>query len=879
MEKVVIGIVAHVDAGKTSLSECLLYESGKIRTFGRVDNKNAFLDNIELERQRGITIFSKQALFDYQGVSYTLLDTPGHVDFSAEMERTLQVLDYAILVISGADGVQGHTKTLWRLLEIYQKPCFIFVNKMDQSGTDAEAVLNDIRKHLSDMALPFENKGESFYEQAAMASEEVMEQFLNTASIDDSDLAALIQGRKLFPVFFGSALKQQGIEAFMSNMSTFMKQPNVGTAFGASVFKISRDSQGNRLTHLKITGGSLNVKDLIHYGDTEEKVNHIRRYSGEKFETLSEATSGDVCAVLGLSKTYAGQGIGAQTSSADPILEPVLAYQLYFPDGEDIRLMLPKLRELEEEEPSLRVVWNEVLKELHVELMGEVQLEVLQSLMRSRFSVNVAFGTGQIVYKESIASVVEGVGHFEPLRHYAEVHLLLEPLPRGSGIILDSKVSEDLLDKNWQRLVLSHLAEKSHKGVLTGSIITDLKISLVAGGAHLKHTDGGDFREATFRALRQGLMEAESILLEPYYQFSIEVPSTMVGRVMTDIEQNRGMCEISTSNGEYSILVGRAPVATMRNYHKELIAYTKGFGSISTQFWGYDQCHNTEEVVTQMAYDPERDLYNPTGSVFCKQGSGYYVPWNDVKREMHIESYLKATKTVKSDMVRKVEKSSETISLEEIDAIMNSTYYANQGKKVNWKKPKSSVESYYQTPYRQVVEAATTAYLLVDGYNIIFSWSELAAIAKQDLEAARKELLDQLSHYKALVKTNIMVVFDAYRVEGRTAHIEDYGNIQVVYTAEAQTADQYIEKYARSQRHLYRITVATSDGLQQVIIRGAGCELLSARDLEADVKQALSQMRSNIAKSPISKFNTLESQLDEESIERLKSKAQKKDND
>lgn len=878
MKKIVIGIIAHVDAGKTSLSECLLYESGKIRSFGRVDNKDAYLDNFELERQRGITIFSKQAVFDYKQTAFTLLDTPGHVDFSAEMERTLQVLDYCILVISGADGVQGHTKTLWRLLKAYQKPCFIFVNKVDQPGVDQSAVLTEIKKQLSDMAVPFALKNDHFYEQVALSDEAVMEAYLQNGTIGDETLKALILNRKLFPVFFGSALKQQGIQSFMDDLSTYVTQEESGEAFGARVFKISRDSQGNRLTHLKVTSGSLQVKDTVLQGSLEEKVNQIRRYSGEKFETLQSVSSGDVCAVLGLSATFPGQGLGAESGEVSPLLEPVLSYRLVFPDGEDVRQMLPKLRLLEEEEPTLKLVWDEIHKALHVALMGEVQLEILQAIALERFNVRLHFGEGHIVYKESIANTVEGVGHFEPLRHYAEVHLLLEPLPRGSGLVFDTLLSEDQLDKNWQRLILSHLKERPHKGVLTGAHITDMKVSLVAGGAHLKHTDGGDFREATFRALRQGLMEAHNVLLEPYYQFTIEVPSPMVGRTMTDIEQIHGSCEITESDGEFSTLVGKAPVATMRNYHKELIAYTKGFGRISTQILGYDLCHNTSAVMAQSDYDPETDVLHPTGSVFCQQGTGYYVPWHEVKAQMHLEGYLKAARPSNPDGQRlRAAKDLNSISLEEIDAIMNSTFYANQGKKAQWRRPKSAVADYYQSTATANVRSHQhlEAYLLVDGYNIIFSWEGLKKLAETDLETARIKLLELLSHYRALVKTNIMVVFDAYKVEGRTAQIEDYGNIQVVFTAEAQTADQYIEKYARLNRQQYRLTVATSDGLQQVIIRGAGCELLSARDLEADVNLALSQMRETHLQPEKSKRTALEEVLDKDALERLKQHIQK----
>jgi len=621
MKKLVIGILAHVDAGKTTLSESMLYLSGRIRKLGRVDNKDAYLDTNELERARGITIFSKQAVFDIDDIQITLLDTPGHVDFSAEMERTLQVLDYAILVISGADGVQAHTKTLWHLLTIHKLPVFLFVNKMDQKQTDKDKLMMELKEQLGDGCVEFgAAESESFYDQLAMCDEIMMEEYLEKGQISTSYIGEAIKERKVFPCFFGSALKLDGIEKFMEAIAKYAKTPRYSDEFGAKIFKISRDEQGNRLTHMKLTGGKLRVRDILTNGEWKEKVNQIRIYSGEKYEAVSEVDAGSVVAVTGLSKTRPGEGLGSEKDSKPPILEPVLLYQIILPEGCDPRVMIPKLRQIEEEEPELHIVWDEQLQEIQVQVMGEVQIEILQSIIKSRFGVDVTFDSGRIVYKETIANTVEGVGHFEPLGHYAEVHLLLEPGERGSGLKYDVNCSEDYLSQSWQRLILTHLKEKTHKGVLTGSAITDMKITLVAGKAHNKHTEGGDFREATYRAVRQGLKEAESILLEPYYAFWLEVPEKMVGRAMTDIEKMHGTCEISQIKGETAVLTGSAPVVTMRNYHKEVIAYTKGLGRLFCNLKGYEPCHNTQKVIELIGYDSERDVENPTGSVFCTHG-------------------------------------------------------------------------------------------------------------------------------------------------------------------------------------------------------------------------------------------------------------------
>lgn len=822
MKKLVIGILAHVDAGKTTLSESLLYLSGKIGRLGRVDNKDAYLDTYELERARGITIFSKQAMFEIGETQITLLDTPGHVDFSAEMERTLQVLDYAILVISGADGVQGHTTTLWRLLHTYRIPVFLFINKMDQNGTDKDKLMKELKKQLDDGCIEFgQVETEDFYDQLAMCEEIMMETFLATGHIETSQIKRAVTERKVFPCFFGSALKLEGVEQFMQGIVKYVMIPSYPYQFGAKIFKVARDEQGNRLTYMKLTGGRLKVKDVLTNSIWKEKVNQIRIYSGQKFEAVNEIEAGSVCSVTGLSQARPGEGLGIEEASDNPVLEPVLSYQIILPQGCDPRVMLPKLRQIEEEEPELHIVWDEQLQEIQAQIMGEVQIEILQSLIQSRFDVSVAFDEGRIVYKETIANVVEGVGHFEPLRHYAEVHLILTPGEPGSGLQFGAECSEDSLSKSWQRLILSHLEEKAHKGVLTGSAITDMKITLVSGRAHNKHTDGGDFREATYRAVRQGLKEAKSILLEPFYAFQLELPAKMVGRAMTDIEKMYGTCEISETNGETVVLVGSAPVVTMRNYQKEVMAYTKGLGRLFCSLKGYEPCHNAEEVIENTGYDSERDLANPTGSVFCAHGSGFLVEWDAVKDYMHVESYLQQKDSSIETAPNQASYTEERwISLEEIDQIINNTFYANQGKKSAWKTRKTARDSYYE-PVTYVREKENKEeYLLVDGYNIIHAWPELKELADDNMDGARMKLIDTLSNYQGIRKCQIIVVFDAYRVQGHFEEAIDYYNIHLVYTREAQTADQYIEKFAYDNQKKYNITVATSDGLQQIIIRG-----------------------------------------------------------
>lgn len=844
MKKLVIGILAHVDAGKTTLSEAMLYKCGSIRSLGRVDNRDAFLDTFTLERERGITIFSKQAKMKVADADITLLDTPGHVDFSSEMERTLQVLDYAILVINGADGVQGHTATLWSLLKKYKIPVFLFVNKMDQIGTDPKKLLEELQFRLSENCIDFSEKSEKIYEQMAMTEEAALEQFLEQGKLEDDTIRELISERKIFPCFFGSALKLTGVDAFLEGLGAYTKGKQFPEEFGAKVFKITRDEQGNRLTFMKITGGSLKVKSIL-YG--EEKVNQIRIYSGEKYEVTGEVQAGDVCAVTGPMETFAGQGIGVEEATGVPILEPVLTCQILLPDGCDAAVMLPKLRQLEEEDPQLHIVWKESLQEIQAQIMGEVQIEILKSLILERFGVSVEFGTGNIVYKETIQNAVEGVGHFEPLKHYAEVHLLLEPAEAGSGLSFFTDCSEDMLAKNWQRLILTHLEEKEHKGVLTGSGITDMKITLVAGRAHQKHTEGGDFRQATYRALRQGLKQAESVLLEPYYEFRLEVPEAVIGRAMTDLEKRSGTFEMAGNQDGTAVLNGVVPAVTMQDYQKEVHAYTKGQGRLFLTLKGYLPCHNAEEVIERIGYDSERDMENPTSSVFCAHGAGYVVEWDQVKEYMHVDSGIVFPDRFDESGEAEAEKQKThascvelTIGTEEIDQILERTFHANTKEKANGRE---------RTPWRRkgaAIPARTTEwkprpiekkeeYLLVDGYNIIFAWNELSELAKINIDSARGQLLDILCDYQAMKGCHLIAVFDAYRVKGHAEELTNYHNIHVVYTKEAETADRYIEKFAHENGRKYKVTVATSDGLEQIIIRGQGCLLMSAREFEEEV--------------------------------------------
>lgn len=877
MKKMVIGILAHVDSGKTTLSESMLYVSGKVRRLGRVDHGDAFLDTYELEKSRGITIFSKQAVFELGDKSVTLLDTPGHVDFSAEMERTLQVLDYAILVINGADGVQGHTRTLWSLLQKYQIPAFLFVNKMDQVGTDAEKLLLELKEKLDEACIFFgENqKKDEFYDALAMCNEEAMEEYLENGVIQDHTVIRMIRRREVFPCYFGSALKLEGIEAFLNGISRYTEESKWTERFGAKVYKISRDSQNNRLTHMKITGGTLKVKDVLGQkqdgeAQWEEKVNQIRIYSGDKFEAVQEAGAGTVCAVTGLGQTYPGEGLGIEKDSETPVLEPVLNYQILFPPSYDAHTILKDLRQLEEEEPMLRIVWKEELGEIHAQLMGEVQIEILQSLMKERFGVPISFGTGNIVYKETIQNTVEGVGHYEPLRHYAEVHLILEPGRRGSGLQFDTICSEDVLDRNWQRLVLTHLMEKIHRGVLTGSAITDMKITLAAGRAHLKHTEGGDFRESTYRAVRQGLMQADSILLEPYYDFRLEVPSECVGRALTDIQKRYGEFKPPEVEGEDSVIVGSVPVATMRDYAREVASYSKGRGRLFCTLQGYAPCHNPEEVMEAYGYNPERDLDNPTGSVFCAHGAGFTVPWNEVPEYMHIENQLDKLR-IKENGMRNIEQSpvkksqvSNLRKMEEADKELEEIFIRTYGRIE--RKAENGPKKFSSGTAEKVPREAKPVkeYLLVDGYNVIHAWPDLKELAQMNFEAARNKLMDILCNYQGYKKIPVILVFDAYKVEGFQQEIQKYHNIHVVYTKEAETADQYIEKVVHEIGKRYHVTVVTSDGIEQIVTLGQGGTLISSREFLEEVNIVRRQIETDIADRKETAKNYLFQHMDED---------------
>lgn len=924
----VIGILAHVDAGKTTLSEAMLYFSGTIRQMGRVDNRDAFLDTYELERSRGITIFSKQAVFTLGGRQITLLDTPGHVDFSAEMERTLQVLDVAVLVINGMDGVQGHTLTLWRLLKKYSIPVFIFVNKMDQAGTDKEALLKDIKGRLNGECIDFTEKlsggdEREFYENIAVAEEEMLDIFLEQGKIAEEEIRRLVAERKIFPCFFGSALKAVGIDEFLLGLQTYTREKEYPEEFGAKVFKISRDNQGNRLTFLKVTGGKLRARAVITGGREgslwEEKVNQLRIYSGEKYTQAEEAGAGTVCAVTGLNYTRPGEGLGMEMESFLPVLEPVLTYKIELPPECDAALFLPKLRQLEEEEPQLHLVWDETVKEIQAKIMGEVQTEILKSLILERFGVNVTFGAGNIVYKETISRAAEGVGHFEPLRHYAEVHLLLEPGEAGSGLVFSSDCSEDVLERNWQRLVLTHLEEKEHKGVLTGAPITDMKITLIGGKAHQKHTEGGDFRQASYRAVRQGLMEAESVLLEPYYDFRLEVPGKMLGRAMADLEKRGASFSAPDLEEETAVLTGFAPVASMQDYPREVTAYTKGYGKLFCTLRGYEPCHNEEEIIERSGYVAQRDTENPAGSIFCAHGAGFFVEWDEVKDYMHVESCFSNKKYGGAEnnfnawaqegeyglplarnerevegensgfLQRKrrkevsEEEAGKWLGTEEVDAILEKALYANKsgkrgpgkGKPGNRKNANAvsetriygGQEAEENEKYRKMAqkpEKKKERYLLVDGYNIIFAWEELKELAKVSIDGARGRLMDILCNYQGIRKCHLILVFDAYRVQGHDTEIFDFHNIHVVYTKEAETADQYIEKFAYEHGNKDEVTVATSDGLEQIIIRGKGCALYSARELKEEIERASEEIQRAYGDKTLEERNYLLDGVDDE---------------
>lgn len=949
VKHICIGILAHVDSGKTTLSESILYQSGAIRKSGRVDNGDAFLDHNELERSRGITIFSNQALFRLGEYEVTLLDTPGHVDFSTEMERALQVLDYAVLVVNGADGVQSHTKTLWELCARYKIPVFFFVNKMDQPGTDAEHVFSQLQELTGGTCVKFSEIEEcereisggvceksakikgwiqinpniherfmrSSAEEIALCEETLLERFLEGEIPERKEVSALIRKRKLFPCMFGSALKQQGVKSLLAMMGIYFCRPEYGSEFGAKIFKISHDEKGERLTHMKITGGSLKVKQLLgkeEYG-WEEKVNQIRIYSGTGYKMTQEADAGTVCAVTGLSASSAGQALGMEKEAGEASLEPVMNYRVLLPEGQDAGRMLGNLRILEEEDPKLNICWQEKTKEIQVQLMGQVQMEILQNLVKKRFGVGISFGAGNIVYKETILDKVEGVGHFEPLRHYAEVHLILEPAKCGSGLLFTSKCPEDELDKNWQRLVLTHLQEKKHVGVLAGAEITDMKITLAAGKAHTKHTEGGDFRQATYRAVRQGLMQAQSRLLEPVYEFRLEVPTENVGRAMSDMEKFHAEFEPPSIEGNFSVLTGTAPVVTMQEYHKDLAAYTHGQGKLFCRFTGYRHCHNEKEVLESIGYEPERDVEHPASSVFCANGGGYTVEWEKVWEHMHLPSVLGKKKdiilqarTPKTQDMSECQNGKDVWQQEkELEEIFKQTYgrtarsnmqtLPGSGFRKNTGDISQTVSKTEKTDHRvsetgagtekTVSHASETGtgkkktggsgkksdreseeYLLVDGYNVIFSWEDLTELAKENIDSAKDKLMDCLSNYQGYRKNHVILVFDAYRVEGHEEEIFEYHNITVVYTKEAETADQYIEKTAHQIGRKYRVTVATSDGLEQIIIRGQGCSLLSSRELRLEIEQMKQELREEYLarhkKSGSYLFDALDEQLAKE---------------
>ena len=898
-KQITMGILAHVDAGKTTLSEGILYTCKAIRKLGRVDHQDAFLDTNTLERNRGITIFSKQAECTLGEFGITLLDTPGHVDFSAEMERTLQVLDYGILVISGADGVQGHTETLWRLLSRYQIPVFLFINKMDQPGTDRETLLVELKEKLDTNCVDFsaDQTSEDWKEQVAVCDEQVMEAYLEGEEISRVQIQKMIWERKLFPCYFGSALKLTGVKEFLEDLKLRIRESSYPESFGAKIYKITRDSQGERLSHMKITGGALKVKSVLSNGKPgesgediwQEKVNQIRIYSGEKYTMVSEVKAGTVCAVTGLTATYPGQGLGSEQASDMPVLEPVLSYRIGLPEEVNGHQALLQLRQLEEEEPLLHIVWNGTLGEIYAQVMGEVQIEILKSLIKERFGMTVTFDEGNIVYKETILEPVEGVGHFEPLRHYAEVHLLLEPGETGSGLIFAADCSEDVLDRNWQRLILTHLEEREHKGVLIGAPITDMKITLLTGRAHIKHTEGGDFRQATYRAVRQGLRKAKSQLLEPYYEFRLEVPSEQVGRSMTDIQKMLGEFDPPKTEGEMTVLTGSAPVVTMRDYQKEVISYTSGRGRLSCTLKGYYPCHNQEEVVEAVGYDPEADLENPTGSVFCAHGAGFVVNWDQVEDYMHVESGWNATAGQETKPEKPVtaknwkEENEKYLATEkELEEIFERTYGPIRklgeeppaGRSVKgWKKSRRDpLEGYGKSSsdYKQKkTPDGEKEYLLVDGYNIIFAWEDLKELAAVNIDGARERLMDILCNYQGFKKSTLILVFDAYKVKGNPGSVETYHNIHVVYTKEAETADQYIEKTVHEIGRKYRVTVATSDQLEQVIILGQGGQRMSARELLEDVIEVSHQIRETARQKRSSDKNYLFDHLDEETAARM----------
>lgn len=852
MKKLAVGILAHVDSGKTTLSEALMYLSGNIKKLGRVDHKNAFLDTFTLERERGITIFSKLAVLKYKDIEITLLDTPGHVDFSAETERTLQVLDYAILVVSATDGVQSHTKTLWKLLKKYNVPCFIFVNKTDLTELGSAALLEKLKLDLSDNCVDFTSEGDDFLENIALCDDNLLIKYEEN-KLTKTNIISAVKARKVFPCMFGSALKLEGVESFLDCFYSYAFITEYGDKFGAKVYKISEDKNKTRLTFLKVTGGTLNVKDIPESPKNldGEKVNQIRIYSGEKFTPVNLAEAGTVCAVTGLNFTLSGDGLGAEKNTSSPVLEPVLTYRVELVDGTNAHVALDKLRILENEDPQLGVVWNERLSEIQIQIMGDIQLEVLKSIISERFGFNVEFGQGNIIYKETIKSTVEGVGHFEPLRHYAEVHLLLQPRKRDSGLVFKTECKEDLLDKNWQRLILTHLYEKTHVGVLTGSPITDMEITLVSGKAHPKHTEGGDFRQATYRAVRQGLRCAESILLEPVYEFTLEVPSENIGRAMSDIQRMYGTFDQPEIKGELSSISGTAPVSTMRGYNTELLQYTHGQGKLTLNLKGYEPCHNADEVIEKFGYNPDNDTENTCDSVFCSHGAGHIVKWNEVKNHMHLSSALRAEEPVNTssntEKLFKYKSQKDIFAADkELMNIFEQTYGAIKKKSAGESRKRFKAKTGEEHKKHKKSPPSNfdgEEYILVDGYNVIFAWEHLRKLSESSIDGARSALVNILCNYRGYKKCNLIVVFDAYRVKGAKREVEEENGIKIIYTKEAETADMYIEKASYKLARNHRVRVVTSDALEQLIILGNGALRVSSAAFLAEVEEAEEEIR------------------------------------
>ncbi len=847
MKTITVGITAHVDSGKTTLAEAMLYKSGNMRKLGRVDNGDSALDTDSIERERGITIFAHQAEFTAGDKRIMLLDTPGHVDFSAETERVMSVLDYAVLVISGTDGVQSHTSTLWKLLRKYEVPVFIFVNKMDLISADRSAVLDELRRRLSADCCDFSGSDDEIFKNTATCCEELMEKYLVSGKLSDADIAKVISQRRIFPCCFGSALKMDGIEEFIGVLSRFASEPERSQSLALKVYKISYDPKGTRLTHLKVNGGSFSVRDELSYTDQEgnevtEKISSIRFYSGEKFRTAESAGVGEICAVTGLKGTYSGQGIGSERDSVSAMLEPIMTYKVKLPDGSSVYDVLDDLRRLEDEDPQLHIVWNEQLREIHIQLMGAVQLEVLVQRIEMRYGYKVSFEDGAITYRETIRSAVEGVGHYEPLRHYAEVHLLIEPLERGRGLVFDSECSEDELDRNWQRLILTHLKEKTHSGVLTGSPVTDMKFTLKSGRAHLKHTEGGDFRQATYRAVRQGLRSAESVLLEPYYDYELEIPSECVGRAISDLQHFGAEFGQPEMSGEMSVIKGSAPVSEIGAYQMEVIGYTRGRGRLICSFSGYRECHDAERVIAEIGYDCDGDMENTADSVFCSHGAGYVVKWNEVPEHMHLPSCMtNKLPEEKTDFARIRSFAEKTVSDEELMAIFERTYgKLDRDPRRAFKKTKAVQPD---TSKVKLPEHEGPVYLLVDGYNIIFSWDELKKTAAENLDAARAELINMMCSYQGCTGYEVIIVFDAYKVKGKHRDVEKFYNISIVYTKESETADSYIERVSHELSKKHRVLVATSDGLEQMIILGNGAMRMTAAELYMRYKAAGEAMK------------------------------------